>query len=161
MLCRKIVSIILSKTFEIELSRFNMEGYTCHLNVVIFVSLHFGRTPSSQAWAKREKWKMLEIHCNWGQCLCNTVRLLQRRKAVWQVGGKKGGDEKPQEQEKRMTSPFCYSCELAPLCFMEIGIDEDTRVTKNRESSVMSSMYGHAGSISPDLKLIKTPVLRG
>lgn len=47
MLCRKIVSIILSKTFEIELSRFNMEGYTCHLNVVIFVSLHFGRTPSN------------------------------------------------------------------------------------------------------------------
>lgn len=74
------------------------------------------------------------------------------------MGGKKGGDEKPQEQEKRMTSPFCYSCELAP---MEIGIDEDTRVTKNRESSVMSSMYGYAGSISPDLKLIKTPVLRG
>lgn len=110
-----------------------MEGYTCHLNVVFFFSLHFGRTPSNQAWAKREKWKMLEILCNWGQCLCNTVRLLQRRKAVWQVGGKKGGDEKPQEQEKRMTSPFCHSCELAPLCFMEIGIDEDTRVTKNRE----------------------------
>lgn len=71
-----------------------MEGYICHLNVVIFVSLHFGRTPSNQAWAKREKWKMLEIHCNWGQCLCNTVRLLQRRKAVWQVGGKKGGGRK-------------------------------------------------------------------
>lgn len=46
---------------------------------------------------------------------------------------RRGGDEKPQEQEKRMTSPFCHSCELAPLCFMEIGIDEDTRVTKNRE----------------------------
>lgn len=74
---------------------------------------------------------------------------------------RRGGDEKPQEQEKRMTSPFCHSCELAPLCFMEIGIDEDTRVTKNRESSVMSSMYGHAGSISTDLKLIKTPLLQG
>lgn len=77
------------------------------------------------------------------------------------VERKGGGDEKPQEQEKRMTSPFCHSCELAPLCFMEIGIDEDTRVTKNRESSVMSSMYGHAGSISTDLKLIKTPLLQG
>lgn len=39
----------------------------------------------------------------------------------WKERGEK--NKKPQEQEKRMTSPFCHSCELAPLCFMEIGID--------------------------------------
>lgn len=105
-----------------------MEGYICHLNVVIFVSLHFGRTPSNQVWVKRGKKRQMKNAGNPLQLRAVSVQYSQtitEEKSCLTGGWKERGgkNEKPQEQEKRMTSPFCHSCELAPLCFMEIGID--------------------------------------